>query len=80
MREPGVDAEVNVLGSINVLEVALECGSRLIFASTGGALYGEVEEGEAAGEDRTGDGENQGLEHADSSLPHGGRTGGDEGR
>ena len=45
VREPRLDADVNVLGSVNVLEVALECGSRLIFASTGGALYGEVEEG-----------------------------------
>ena len=53
VREPRLDADVNVLGSVNVLEVALECGSRLIFASTGGALYGEVEEGEAAGEDRS---------------------------
>ncbi|MBW1875589.1 MAG: NAD-dependent epimerase/dehydratase family protein, partial [Deltaproteobacteria bacterium] len=51
VREPLLDAEVNVLGSLNVANVALECGSRLIFSSTGGALYGEVPEGQAAGED-----------------------------
>jgi UDP-glucose 4-epimerase len=51
VREPVLDAEVNVLGSLNVAGVALECGSRLIFSSTGGALYGEVPEGQTAGED-----------------------------
>jgi UDP-glucose 4-epimerase len=51
VREPVMDAEVNVLGSLNVANVALECGSRLVFSSTGGALYGEVPEGEAAGEE-----------------------------
>jgi len=50
VREPLLDARVNVLGSINVAEVALECESRLVFASTGGALYGEVPEGQMAGE------------------------------
>lgn len=52
MREPLLDAEINVLGSLNVAEVAMKCGSRLIFASTGGALYGEVADGEMAGEER----------------------------
>lgn len=52
VREPLRDADVNVLGSINVAEAAIECNSRLVFASTGGALYGEVAEGETAGEDR----------------------------
>jgi UDP-glucose 4-epimerase len=51
VREPVLDADVNVMGSLNVANVALECGSRLIFASTGGALYGEVPEGQAAGEE-----------------------------
>jgi UDP-glucose 4-epimerase len=51
VREPVLDAEVNVLGALNVVEAALECGSRFIFASTGGALYGEVPEGQSAGED-----------------------------
>ena len=51
VREPVRDADVNVLGSLNVANVALQCGSRLVFASTGGALYGEVPDGEAAGEE-----------------------------
>ncbi len=40
------------MGSLNVADVALECGSRLVFASTG-ALYGEVPEGQSAGEEWT---------------------------
>lgn len=51
VREPLLDANVNVLGSINVAEVALACESRLVFASTGGALYGEVPAGQTAGEE-----------------------------
>ena len=51
VREPVLDADVNVLGSLNVANVALECCSRLIFSSTGGALYGEVPDGQAAGEE-----------------------------
>jgi UDP-glucose 4-epimerase len=51
VREPLLDADVNIMGSLNVANAALECGSRLIFSSTGGALYGEVPEGQAAGED-----------------------------
>lgn len=42
VREPQFDASVNVVGSVNVLELAVKYGAqRLIFASTGGALYGE---------------------------------------
>ncbi len=52
VREPLLDADVNVLGSLNVAEAALACGSRVVFASTGGALYGEVAEGEMAGEEQ----------------------------
>ena len=51
VREPVHDAEVNIVGSINIAETARECGSRLVFASTGGALYGEVPEGQSASED-----------------------------
>lgn len=51
VREPVMDADVNVLGSLNVAELARECGSRLVFSSTGGALYGEVPEGKTAGEE-----------------------------
>ncbi|MBI2866825.1 MAG: NAD-dependent epimerase/dehydratase family protein [Chloroflexi bacterium] len=44
MREPRFDAEVNVVGSVNLLDIAARHGvKRFIFASTGGALYGEPE-------------------------------------
>lgn len=54
-REPIRDAEINVVGSIHLSNAAVECGvQRLIFASTGGAIYGEVPEGTRAKEgDRT---------------------------
>ena len=37
---PAEDARVNVVGTINVLASALSVGARVIFASSGGALYG----------------------------------------
>jgi UDP-glucose 4-epimerase len=37
---PGMDAEVNVVGTVNLLEAARSIGARVIFSSTGGALYG----------------------------------------
>jgi UDP-glucose 4-epimerase len=37
---PAVDAQVNVVGTVNVLEAARVAGARVIFASSGGALYG----------------------------------------
>jgi len=41
---PALDAEVNIIGTINVLEAARRSGvGRLVFASTGGAIYGETE-------------------------------------
>ena len=41
---PALDAEVNVIGTINVLEAARQSGAtRLVFASTGGAIYGDTE-------------------------------------
>ena len=44
LREPLLDADVNVLGSINVLECAIQHrAAKFIFASTGGAIYGEPE-------------------------------------
>jgi len=43
VREPLFDASVNLIGSINLLEAARETGARVVFASTGGALYGEAE-------------------------------------
>ena len=53
MRDPRRDAEVNVIGGINLLEACSDSGSkvgRLVFASTGGAIYGEVAEGTRADE------------------------------
>lgn len=48
---PVRDAEVNILGGLYVLEAARRVGvERVVFASTGGALYGEVAEGERAAE------------------------------
>ena len=42
VADPRYDAEVNILGSLNLLECARQNGvSKLIYASTGGAIYGE---------------------------------------
>ncbi len=42
VTEPLFDAEVNVLGSLNLLENARRVGvKRIVYASTGGAVYGE---------------------------------------
>ena len=42
--EPVYDAEVNVIGTINMLEAARASGTRrFVFASTGGAIYGETD-------------------------------------
>jgi UDP-glucose 4-epimerase len=37
---PAADAQANVVGTVNVLEAAREVGARVLFASSGGALYG----------------------------------------
>lgn len=45
VADPRFDAEVNVLGTINLLEGAREVGAaKVIFASSGGAVYGEQEQ------------------------------------
>jgi UDP-glucose 4-epimerase len=38
---PAADAGVNVVGTLNVLEAARAVGARVLFSSTGGALYGK---------------------------------------
>jgi UDP-glucose 4-epimerase len=43
VADPILDAEVNVLGTLNVLEAARAHGSQVVFSSTGGAIYGEAE-------------------------------------
>ena len=51
VRDPLFDAGVNVLGGLSVLEAARRVGVRhVVFASTGGAIYGEVPEGQRADE------------------------------
>ncbi len=45
VRNPREDADINILGSLNLLEAAVRRGTRrVVFASTGGAMYGEQEE------------------------------------
>ncbi|MEZ6131021.1 MAG: SDR family NAD(P)-dependent oxidoreductase [Planctomycetaceae bacterium] len=52
VREPQMDADVNILGSLNLLTASVAHNvQRLIFASTGGAIYGEVPDGVRAGVD-----------------------------
>jgi UDP-glucose 4-epimerase len=42
VKDPMYDLSVNVLGTLNLLQAGVEAGiSRFIFASTGGAIYGE---------------------------------------
>jgi len=42
VQDPVFDADVNVMGSLNIALAAVDAGSRVIFASTGGALYGDA--------------------------------------
>jgi UDP-glucose 4-epimerase len=44
VRDPAHDAEVNVVGTVKVAQAALAAGVRMVFTSTGGAIYGECEE------------------------------------
>ncbi len=44
IARPDFDGEVNVLGTIRLLEAAREHGTRIVFSSTGGAIYGECAE------------------------------------
>jgi UDP-glucose 4-epimerase len=41
VERPDFDCEVNVRGTLNVCELARNAGAAVIFASTGGALYGD---------------------------------------
>jgi len=43
VARPAFDAEVNVLGTVAVLEAARAHGAQVVFSSTGGAIYGECE-------------------------------------
>jgi UDP-glucose 4-epimerase len=44
VARPDHDAHINVLGTVNMLQAALEHGTQVVFSSTGGAIYGECEE------------------------------------
>src|SRR3954454_6391223 len=45
VQDPAFDVAVNVGGTVNVLDAALAAGARhVVFASTGGAIYGEADE------------------------------------
>jgi len=42
VEDPAFDAETNIIGSLNLFELSINYGvRRIIFSSTGGALYGE---------------------------------------
>ena len=45
IKDPIFDASENIMGTLNVLEAARQCGARVIFASTA-AAYGDVMENE----------------------------------
>ncbi|MDQ3911984.1 MAG: GDP-mannose 4,6-dehydratase, partial [Actinomycetota bacterium] len=45
VREPDFDADVNILGTVRLLQNCAKQGvEKVVFASTGGAIYGEQEE------------------------------------
>jgi UDP-glucose 4-epimerase len=43
VERPAHDADVNVIGTISVLEAARRHDTQIVFSSTGGAIYGECE-------------------------------------
>jgi UDP-glucose 4-epimerase len=43
VERPSYDAEVNVWGTLQVLEAARKHGTKVVFSSTGGAIYGECD-------------------------------------
>lgn len=52
VREPAFDAEVNILGTLRLLDACVRFAvRRFVLASTGGAIYGEVAADQAASED-----------------------------
>ena len=46
VARPAFDAEVNVVGGLNVAEGARQAGARVVFASSGGTIYGDVDPAE----------------------------------
>ena len=43
VERPDFDADVNVIGTLHVLEAARKHGTKIVFSSTGGAIYGECD-------------------------------------
>jgi UDP-glucose 4-epimerase len=43
VARPDHDAAINVLGTVNLLQAALEQRTQIVFSSTGGAIYGECD-------------------------------------
>ena len=44
VRDPLHDADVNVVGTVNVLRASVDAGTRrVVFASSGGAIYGDTD-------------------------------------
>ncbi len=43
VERPDYDADVNVLGTTRILEASRRYGAKIVFSSTGGAIYGECD-------------------------------------
>lgn len=43
IADPAFDADVNIAGTLSVLEAARSAGARVVFAATGGGSYGEYD-------------------------------------
>ena len=43
VEQPDFDADVNVIGTLRILEAAREHDAQVVFASSGGAIYGECD-------------------------------------
>lgn len=49
VQSPADDARTNIMGTLNLLDAAVEVKTKkFIFASTGGAIYGEIPDGQRA--------------------------------
>lgn len=45
VADPRLDADINIMGGLNVIEAARACGARkVVFASSGGTIYGQVDD------------------------------------
>jgi UDP-glucose 4-epimerase len=52
VARPDHDADINVVGTVRVLEAARQHDAQVVFSSTGGAIYGECEEPAPEDKDR----------------------------